>query len=161
MPLLMNDIQNIQKIDYNKDRQESAIYAFTIVTIIFLPLSTVAGILGMNVNDVRNMNLNQWVFWVTAIPLMVIVIILCLIWAGELENFWLGFRNLWSKGNSKKSYSGRSGGYSVLNPRTQPPGAPVIINHYHNDDDEEDLRIHRSRPYYQNGGRLVRGSAYD
>ncbi|RFU26987.1 hypothetical protein B7463_g9343, partial [Scytalidium lignicola] len=86
---------NIQKIDSNKDRQEAAIYAFTIVTIIFLPLSTVAGILGMNTYDVRNMPFKQWVFWVTAIPLTVIIIALCLVWAGELGNFWQGFRRVW------------------------------------------------------------------
>jgi hypothetical protein len=143
--------QNIQKIDYNKDRQESAIYAFTIVTIIFLPLSTVAGILGMNVNDVRNMELNQWVFWAIAIPLAVIIIVLCLIWAGELENFWLGFRNLWSKGKSGRRYAGRSGGYSVLNPRIPQPVAPVIINNYPNDDGEQELRIYRPRSHYYQG----------
>ncbi|CZR54996.1 uncharacterized protein PAC_04881 [Phialocephala subalpina] len=94
--------QNIQNIDYNKDRQEAAVYAFTIVTIIFLPLSTVASILGMNVNDVRNMELTQWVFWVTAIPLTFIIITLCLIWAGELRNFWTGFSNIWSRRRSEE-----------------------------------------------------------
>lgn len=87
---------NIRRIDYNRDRQEAAIYAFTIVTIIFLPLSTVASILGMNVNDIRNMELNQWVFWVTAIPLTFVIILLCLLWAGELSSFWKGVKILWS-----------------------------------------------------------------
>lgn len=88
---------NLQKIDTNKDRQEAAIYAFTIVTIVFLPLSTVAGIMGMNTVDIRDMEFSQWVFWAAAIPLMIIVIILCLIWAGELGNFWKGFRDLWRR----------------------------------------------------------------
>ena len=112
MILTMRAPKNNFKIDYNKDRQDSAIYAFTIVTIIFLPLSTVAGILGMNTNDVRNMNINQWVFWATALPLTIIVITLCLIWAGELENFWKGFSNLW--GGSKRRGSGGRGQYSML-----------------------------------------------
>ncbi|KFZ07201.1 hypothetical protein V501_06656 [Pseudogymnoascus sp. VKM F-4519 (FW-2642)] len=88
---------NLQKIDTNKDRQEAAIYAFTIVTIVFLPLSTVAGIMGMNTVDIRDMEFSQWVFWAAAIPLMIIVITLCLIWAGELGNFWKGFRDLWRR----------------------------------------------------------------
>ncbi|KFY18785.1 hypothetical protein V493_08347, partial [Pseudogymnoascus sp. VKM F-4281 (FW-2241)] len=88
---------NLQKIDTNKDRQEAAIYAFTIVTIVFLPLSTVAGIMGMNTVDIRDMELSQWVFWAAAIPLMVVVITLCLIWAGELGNFWKGFRDMWRR----------------------------------------------------------------
>ncbi|KAI9053978.1 hypothetical protein LZ554_002922 [Drepanopeziza brunnea f. sp. 'monogermtubi'] len=83
---------NIQKIDSNKDRQEAAIYAFTIVTIIFLPLGTVAGIMGMNTADIRAMPLRQWVYWATALPLTVTVIALCLAWAGELNNFWAGLR---------------------------------------------------------------------
>lgn len=76
------------------------------MTIIFLPLSAVASILGMNVNDVRNMEFNQWIFWATALPLTVVIIILCLIWAGELENFWIGFRNLWRRTPRPQTYSG-------------------------------------------------------
>lgn len=93
---------NLQKIDTNKDRQEAAIYAFTIVTIVFLPLSTVAGIMGMNTFDIRDMEFGQWVFWATALPLMVLVITLCLVWAGELGNFWEGFRDLWKRRDKAK-----------------------------------------------------------
>lgn len=76
-------------IDSNKDRQEAAIYIFTTVTVIFLPLTFVAGVLGMNTNDIRNMTINQWVFWVTAIPFTVIVIGICLLFTGELSDIWL------------------------------------------------------------------------
>ncbi|TGO17316.1 hypothetical protein BPAE_0437g00020 [Botrytis paeoniae] len=88
---------NLRSIDTNKDRQETAVYAFTIVTIIFLPLSTVASILGMNTNDVRNMEVTQWLFWVIAIPITIIIIVLVLIWSDEWYNFWAGFKNLWGK----------------------------------------------------------------
>lgn len=98
---LTSTSKNIWMIDSNKDRQETALYAFTIVTIVFLPLSTVAGILGMNVNDVRNMTQNQWVFWATALPLTAIIITLCLFWAGELDKVLKGLRNLWNRKNSK------------------------------------------------------------
>ena len=57
----------------------------------------------MNTFDVRNMTVNQWVFWATALPLMVVIITLCLIWAGELKNFWEGFAKLWT-GRSGKGY---------------------------------------------------------
>jgi hypothetical protein len=66
----------------NKDRQEAAIYAFTIVTIIFLPISTVASVFGMNTYDIRNMGQSQWLFWATALPLTTIVIVVSLIAAG-------------------------------------------------------------------------------
>ena len=71
------------------------------MTIIFLPLSTVASILGMNVNDIRSMPQDQWVFWSIALPLTFIVITLCLIWAGELGNVWRGFSNLWTTSRGK------------------------------------------------------------
>lgn len=63
-----------------------AIYAFTIVTIIFLPLSSVAGIFGMNTADIRDMDLGQWAYWAAAIPVTVVVIVLGLWWMGELGN---------------------------------------------------------------------------
>lgn len=49
----------MNKVDLTKDRQEMAIYAFTIVTVIFLPLSAVASVFGMNTADIRDMDLNQ------------------------------------------------------------------------------------------------------
>ncbi|EHL00838.1 hypothetical protein M7I_3229 [Glarea lozoyensis 74030] len=76
------DLMNMNAIRDNKDRQEAAIYAFTIVTIIFLPISTVASVFGMNTNDIRNMAQNQWLFWAAALPLTTIVIVVSLIAAG-------------------------------------------------------------------------------
>jgi hypothetical protein len=80
----------------------------------------------MNVNDVRNMELNQWVFWVTAIPLTFIIITLCLVWAGEFGNFWSGFSNLW-KGKKDRVPVPDRGYYgpmqestSMLDPRMEP-----------------------------------------
>ncbi|KAB8298999.1 hypothetical protein EYC80_001134 [Monilinia laxa] len=93
---------NLRSIDANKDRQETAIYAFTIVTIIFLPLSTVASILGMNTNGVRNTELTQWLFWVIAIPLTLIIIGLVLIWSEEWHNFRSAFSNLWGKKTKRR-----------------------------------------------------------
>ncbi|KAI9642368.1 hypothetical protein NHQ30_009172 [Ciborinia camelliae] len=100
---------NLRSIDTHKDRQETAIYAFTIVTIIFLPLSTVASILGMNTNDVRNMDLTQWIFWAIAIPLTIIIIALVLLWSDEWYDFWRAIGNLLgrkskSKSNEKRRY---------------------------------------------------------
>ncbi|KAK4168267.1 magnesium transport protein cora [Cladorrhinum sp. PSN259] len=75
-----------------KDRQERAIYAFTIVTVIFLPLSSVASIFGMNSSDVRDMELGQWAYWATAVPVTVLVVFFGLLWTGELGNAarWCG-----------------------------------------------------------------------
>ncbi|RKL26775.1 hypothetical protein BFJ72_g13557 [Fusarium proliferatum] len=79
------------KMDFTRDRQERAIYAFTLVTIIFLPISAVSSIFGMNTTDVRDMNYSQWLYWVVAIPVAVLVIVLGLWFMGELGNLarWL------------------------------------------------------------------------
>lgn len=64
--------------------------------------------MGMNTNDIRNMRLNQWVFWAVAIPLTSVVITLCLLWAGELANFTRAVAGLW-RGRRR----GYGGGYGV------------------------------------------------
>ncbi|KAL8987816.1 MAG: hypothetical protein Q9169_008650, partial [Polycauliona sp. 2 TL-2023] len=63
---------NLYRIESNRDRQEGAILVFTIVTIIFLPLSFVSSFFGMNTSDIRSMSRPQWVFWAAAIPLTTI-----------------------------------------------------------------------------------------
>ncbi|KAH6661753.1 hypothetical protein B0J14DRAFT_571451 [Halenospora varia] len=69
---------NAEAVRHNKDKHDAAIYTFTVVTIIFLPISTVASVLGMNTYDVRNMNETQWLFWSIALPLTAVVIIVSL-----------------------------------------------------------------------------------
>ena len=133
----MQNMQNIQKIDTNKDRQESAVYAFTIVTVIFLPLSTVATILGMNTQDVRNTSLNQWIFWAVAIPLTFIIIILSLIWTNELQNFWHGFANLW-RSSRRKVY--RSDVNLVRRETVPPPTSVAPMNFRERESDEFIIR---------------------
>lgn len=54
------------------------------MTIIFLPISTVASVLGMNTNDIRTMDKSQWVFWAVAFPLTALVIGVSLFTAGIL-----------------------------------------------------------------------------
>lgn len=74
------------KMEWTKDKQENAIYAFTLVTIIFLPLSAISSIFGMNTNDIRNMDFNQWLYWAVALPVTVIIIVAGLWWMDELGN---------------------------------------------------------------------------
>ncbi|ERF71447.1 hypothetical protein EPUS_06829 [Endocarpon pusillum Z07020] len=97
---------NIRMIESNKDRQESAILAFTIVTIIFLPLSFVASFFGMNTADVRDMTQSQWVYWAAAVPVTALVIGLTLLWAGEVNLARSAFRRLLEK--VKSFFGGRA-----------------------------------------------------
>jgi hypothetical protein len=75
------------------------------VTVIFLPLSAIASIFGINTRDVRDMDLDQWAYWATAVPVTVLVIFLGLLWTGELGNI-LG----WIQSFGQR----RRGGYEPL-----------------------------------------------
>ncbi|KAK4224169.1 magnesium transport protein cora [Podospora fimiseda] len=82
---------NTNNLSLTKDRQERAIYAFTIVTVIFLPLSSIASIFGMNSSDIRDMALGQWVYWIIALPVTILVIFFGLLWTDELGNVYKWF----------------------------------------------------------------------
>ncbi|KAF5676005.1 hypothetical protein FDENT_9545 [Fusarium denticulatum] len=79
------------KMDFTRDRQERAIYAFILVTIIYLPIRAVSSIFGMKTTDVRDMNYSQRLYWVVAILVTVLVIALGLWFMGELGKLarWL------------------------------------------------------------------------
>ncbi|KAI1208460.1 uncharacterized protein F4807DRAFT_152454 [Annulohypoxylon truncatum] len=85
------EMLNTHEIDTTKDRQEAAVYAFTMVTIIFLPLGTISSIFGMNTSDIANLESGQWLYWAVALPITALVIVAGLAWMGELSNLgqWL------------------------------------------------------------------------
>lgn len=76
-----------------KDDQEAASLTFAIVSVIFLPLTTVASILGMNTREVRDMQQTQWVFWATGIPLAILTGMFCLWCTSRFNKFKQWFRN--------------------------------------------------------------------
>jgi hypothetical protein len=85
--------ENADKAAVARSRQEMAIYAFTIVTVIFLPLSAVSSIFGMNTSDIRELEAGQWAYWAVAVPVTIGVIVLGLWYMGELGAVarWLMF----------------------------------------------------------------------
>lgn len=58
-----------QSLEINEEDHGKAILVFTIVTVIFLPLSFVTSFLGMNTTDIRDMGSSSTLFWAIAIPL--------------------------------------------------------------------------------------------
>lgn len=58
-----------QSLEINEEDHGKAIMVFTVVTIIFLPLSFVTSFFGMNTIDIRDMSSSQSLFWAVAIPL--------------------------------------------------------------------------------------------
>ncbi|KAH6616338.1 hypothetical protein C7974DRAFT_427340 [Boeremia exigua] len=60
-------------IDIAEEGNSKAILIFTLVTIIFLPLSFVSSVFGMNTIDVRDMESTQTLFWAVALPVTAVV----------------------------------------------------------------------------------------
>jgi len=63
-----------QQVELEMENQGKAILVFTIVTLIFLPLSFVTSFLGMNVSDIRTMERGQSVFWIAGLSLTALVV---------------------------------------------------------------------------------------
>ncbi|KAI1745226.1 hypothetical protein F4680DRAFT_401433 [Xylaria scruposa] len=66
--------QVIRQIELKQDNNSKAITVFTIVTVIFLPLSFVTSYLGMNTVDIRDTDSKQWLFWAVSIPVTVSIV---------------------------------------------------------------------------------------
>lgn len=66
-------------VEINDDDHGKAILVFTIVTLVFLPLSFVASFLGMNTADIRNQTANQTLYWIIALPVTAGVVIIALV----------------------------------------------------------------------------------
>jgi hypothetical protein len=68
-----------QMLEINEEDHGKAIMVFTVVTVIFLPLSFVTSYFGMNASDIRDMDQKQGLFWSVAIPLTVATVGSCLL----------------------------------------------------------------------------------
>jgi len=68
-----------QSLEINEEDHGKAIMVFTVVTIIFLPLSFVTSFFGMNTVDIRDMASGQSLFWAVAIPLRAVTMGLALL----------------------------------------------------------------------------------
>jgi Mg2+ and Co2+ transporter CorA len=77
--------QTKMSIEILDDDHGKAIFVFTVVTLIFLPMSFVTGLLGMNTADIRNQETTQWLFWAITLPITVVVILLALLVAYRLD----------------------------------------------------------------------------
>ncbi|KAF5578918.1 Mg2+ transporter like zinc transport [Fusarium pseudocircinatum] len=62
-------------IKIKAEDQSVAIYVFTLVTVVFLPLSFATSYMGMNTSDIRDMEQGQWIFWAVGGTLTVVVLL--------------------------------------------------------------------------------------
>ena len=99
-------VQNVQLVETFQDDNSKAIFVFTIVTILFLPMSFVSSFFGMNVIGIDPQATTLKHFWVIALPLTFGIVIPCSIVAlkGEevyfgVTRMYRGLRRPWSDGN--------------------------------------------------------------
>lgn len=97
-------IQNVQLVETFQDDNSKAIFVFTIVTVLFLPMSFVASFFGMNVIGVSATTTPLKHFWTIALPLTFGIVIPCTVIAlkGEevyfgVARMYRGLKRLWSK----------------------------------------------------------------
>ncbi|KAK2735190.1 hypothetical protein FQN57_001330 [Myotisia sp. PD_48] len=67
--------QTLRGIEVRQEDHGKAIMVFTVVTVIFLPMSFVTSFFGMNTVDIRDMSRTQSFFWSISIPLTTLIIV--------------------------------------------------------------------------------------
>ncbi|KAF2676084.1 hypothetical protein K458DRAFT_447709 [Lentithecium fluviatile CBS 122367] len=99
--------RTIQLVNIRLEDHGKAILVFTIVTIIFLPLSFISSFFGMNFSDIRNMESTQRLFWIIAGSLTTGTVGFALFLAfygGDIVDWFLGWkenRRRMREGNKK------------------------------------------------------------
>ena len=88
-------IQNVELVETLQDDNSKAIFIFTMVTVLFLPLSFVAGFFGMNVAGITNTTSTVSHFWEIALPLTFGLIILCGVVGVKGEDTYFAFARIW------------------------------------------------------------------
>ncbi|KAL8668389.1 MAG: hypothetical protein Q9168_006980 [Polycauliona sp. 1 TL-2023] len=71
--------QTAHLVDIKVEEQAKAVMVFTIVTVIFLPLSFVSSYFGMNTPDIRDMQQGQWIFWAIGLSVTFSTVVVALL----------------------------------------------------------------------------------
>ena len=97
-------IQNVQLVETFQDDNSKAIFVFTMVTILFLPMSFVAGFFGMNVIGISADKTTLGHFWTISLSLTFGIVIPCTVVALKGEDVFFGvarvyraLKRLWFK----------------------------------------------------------------
>ncbi|EUC28395.1 hypothetical protein COCCADRAFT_9224 [Bipolaris zeicola 26-R-13] len=112
-----------QSLEINDEDHGKAIMAFTVVTVIFLPLSFATSYFGMNTVDIRDMNQKQGLFWIVAIPLTVVTVGACLLIGYNGDQLRDMISWLYRRAMGKEETGTGGGGISV--PRRKRPLHPL------------------------------------
>ena len=86
--------QNVRLVETLADDNSRAIFIFTFITILFLPLSFVATFFGMNVVGINPTTSTTSHFWVVGAPLTGGIFIICIIFVFKGEDVWFFLADL-------------------------------------------------------------------
>jgi Mg2+ and Co2+ transporter CorA len=83
-------LQNVQLVETQQEDNSRAILVFTVVTVLFLPMTFVSGFFGMNLVGISGTTSTVRHFWVIGLPVTAGVIILCLVgaYAGAIKRLF-------------------------------------------------------------------------
>jgi Mg2+ and Co2+ transporter CorA len=87
--------RTIQLVNIRLEDHGKAILVFTMVTIIFLPLSFISSFFGMNFSDIRDMDQTQRLFWIVAGSLTVGTVafsVFLAFYGGAIVEWFMGLR---------------------------------------------------------------------
>ena len=119
-----------QILEINEEDHGKAIMIFTVVTVIFLPLSFATSYFGMNTADIRDMNQTQSLFWSVAIPLTVITVGGCMLIGYNGDDLLDAIRSAIRTVTGRKKESPDAGGIGVSH-RKPPPNLQLDMNSTH------------------------------
>jgi Mg2+ and Co2+ transporter CorA len=71
--------ENVQLVETQQDENSNNIFIFTIVTVIFLPLTFISGFFGMNLAGINGTKSTTVHFWELAVPITSAIAIVCLL----------------------------------------------------------------------------------
>ncbi|KAL8753758.1 MAG: hypothetical protein Q9184_005330 [Pyrenodesmia sp. 2 TL-2023] len=81
-------VQNVQLVETLADDNSRAIFVFTFITVLFLPLSFVAGFFGMNLAGIADSTSRVSHFWYIAVPFTVGILVMCAMFVAWGETIW-------------------------------------------------------------------------
>ena len=90
-------VENVQLVETSQEQNGKYLFVFTVVTVLFLPPSFVAGFFGMNLQGFSPLPWTVAHFWEIAIPLTVGVVIAAMIFAKTIDDFLAAWSRWWGK----------------------------------------------------------------
>ncbi|KXX76191.1 Magnesium transport protein CorA [Madurella mycetomatis] len=114
----LDELQNLQKsasalrervrqlIEITDEDHGKAIRVFTMVTVLFLPMTFVSGFFGMNTVDIRDIGATQSLYWTIAVPVTIVVLAIALAYGykGDEIGDWIRDRiSLWKSNRVPRS----------------------------------------------------------